>query len=196
MQRICVFLGSNPGTNPAYRDAAIGLGNELARRGLGLVYGGSSVGLMGILARTVLDHGGHVTGIIPESLKAREVAMAGLSEQHVVTSMHQRKAMMADLADGFIAMPGGFGTLEEFVEVLTWAQLGMHTKPCALLNTSGIYNGLLTFLDHLVEQGFVAAPHRGMVLVHDTPGMLLNMMENYQAPTLNKTALSLSLSQS
>jgi len=136
------------------------------------------------------------SGIIPESLKAREVAFEGLSEQHVVSSMHQRKALMAELSDGFIALPGGFGTLEEFVEVLTWAQLGMHKKPCALLNAAGIFNGLLSFFDNLVVQGFVAQPHRNMVLVHDDPAQLLDMMAAYQAPTLNKTALSLKLSQS
>lgn len=196
MNKICVFLGSNPGNNPAYLEVANTLGRELAARNIGLVYGGSSVGLMGALARSALQHGGHVTGIIPESLKAREVAFEGLSEQHVVSSMHQRKALMAELSDGFIALPGGFGTLEEFVEVLTWAQLGMHKKPCALLNAAGIFNGLLSFFDNLVVQGFVAQPHRNMVLVHDDPAQLLDMMAAYQAPTLNKTALSLKLSQS
>lgn len=196
MHKICVFLGSNPGQNPAYLAAAASLGAELAARGIGLVYGGSSVGLMGALARSVLTRGGHVTGVIPESLRAREVAFTDLQDLRVVGSMHQRKALMAELADGFIAMPGGLGTLEEFVEVLTWAQLGMHKKPCALLNTAGIFDGLLSLLDHLVDQGFVAQPHRDMVLVHDQAGPLLDLMRDYTPPTLDKTALSLRLSQS
>lgn len=196
MHKICVFLGSNPGHDPVYLDAAKALGRELAARGLGLVYGGSSVGLMGALARTVLDQGGHVTGVIPASLKAREVAFTDLPDLRVVDSMHQRKALMAELADGFIAMPGGLGTLEEFVEVLTWAQLGMHKKPCALLNTTGIFNGLLDLLDHLVGQGFIAQPHRDMVLVHDCPGPLLDLMRGYIPPTLDKAALSLALNLS
>lgn len=196
MRRVCVFLGSNPGHDPAYRQTATALGAELAARGLGLVYGGSGVGLMGALARSVLNHGGQVTGIIPESLKAREVAFEGLRDLRVVGSMHQRKALMAELADGFIAMPGGLGTLEEFVEVLTWAQLGMHKKPCALLNTAGIFDGLLDLLDHLVGQGFVAQPHRDMVLVHEQPAALLDMMRDYTPPTLDKTAMALRLDQS
>ncbi len=196
MHKICVFLGSNPGHNPVYSVAAETLGAELAERGIGLVYGGSGVGLMGVLARSVLTHGGHVTGVIPESLKAREVAFEGLPDLRVVGSMHQRKALMAELADGFIAMPGGLGTLEEFVEVLTWAQLGMHTKPCALLNTAGIFDGLLNLLDHLVGQGFVAQTHRDMVLVYDQPGPLLDLMRDYTPPTLDKTALALRLNQS
>lgn len=193
MHKICVFLGSNPGRDPVYLDAAKTLGRELATRGLGLIYGGSSVGLMGVLARTVLDQGGHVTGVIPASLKAREVAFTDLPDLRVVDSMHQRKALMAELADGFIAMPGGLGTLEEFVEVLTWAQLGMHAKPCALLNTAGIFTGLLDLLDHLVGQGFIAQAHRDMVQVHDRPGPLLDLMRAYTPPTLDKTALSLAL---
>jgi uncharacterized protein (TIGR00730 family) len=196
MHKICVFLGSNPGRDPVYLDAAKTLGRELATRGLGLIYGGSSVGLMGVLARTVLDQGGHVTGVIPASLKAREVAFTDLPDLRVVDSMHQRKALMAELADGFIAMPGGLGTLEEFVEVLTWAQLGMHAKPCALLNTAGIFTGLLDLLDHLVGQGFIAQAHRDMVQVHDRPGPLLDLMRTYTPPTLDKTALSLALNQS
>ncbi|NCD24902.1 MAG: TIGR00730 family Rossman fold protein [Deltaproteobacteria bacterium] len=196
MRRVCVFLGSNPGHDPAYRQTATALGAELAARGLGLVYGGSGVGLMGALARSVLDHGGQVTGIIPESLKAREVAFEGLRDLRVVGSMHQRKALMAELADGFIAMPGGLGTLEEFVEVLTWAQLGMHKKPCALLNTAGIFDGLLDLLDYLVGQGFVAQPHRDMILVHEQPAALLDMMRDYTPPTLDKTAMALRLDQS
>ncbi len=195
MHKICVFLGSNPGRDPVYLDAAKTLGRELATRGLGLIYGGSSVGLMGVLARTVLDQGGHVTGVIPASLKAREVAFTDLPDLRVVDSMHQRKALMAELADGFIAMPGGLGTLEEFVEVLTWAQLGMHAKPCALLNTAGIFTGLLDLLDHLVGQGFIAQAHRDMVQVHDRPGPLLDLMRTYTPPTLDKTALSLALNQ-
>lgn len=195
MQRICVFLGSNPGASPVYLEAAKTLGRNLVDRNIGLVYGGSSVGLMGALAKTVLEHGGHVTGVIPESLKAREIAFDALPDLRVVSSMHQRKALMAELADGFIAMPGGLGTLEEFVEMLTWAQLGLHKKPCALLNTAGIFDALLHLFDHFVQQGFVAGPHRDMVLVQDDPQLLLDMMCDYTPPTLDKTALARRLNQ-
>lgn len=196
MNRICVFLGSSPGRLPDFSEAAVRLGTELARRQIGLVYGGASVGLMGLLARTVMDAGGHVTGVIPEVLQAREQANHQLSELHIVQTMHQRKALMAELADGFIAMPGGYGTLEEFVEVLTWAQLNMHAKPCALLNTCGIFDGLLTFFDHITDQGFVARPHRDMVVVHDDPVRLIDLMTAYTPPTVDKRSLALSMSQS
>ena len=164
MKRICVFAGSNSGASPEYLVAAAELGRTLAVRQLGLVYGGARVGLMGALADAALGGGAHVIGVMPEALVAKEVAHRGLSELRVVSSMHERKAMMADLADGFVALPGGLGTLEEFFEVLTWAQLGLHGKPCGLLDIDGYFDGLLKFLDHSVGEGFVKAEHRRMIL--------------------------------
>ena len=148
IKRICVFTGSRHGSNPQYAEAAQQLGRELVRRNYSLVYGGGNVGLMKVIAEAVLDLGGHVTGVIPDSLVNKEVAHRGLSELRIVQSMHERKAMMAELSDGFIAMPGGIGTMEEFFEVLSWAQLGIHRKPCGLLNTGGYYDRLIAFLDH------------------------------------------------
>jgi uncharacterized protein (TIGR00730 family) len=186
MKRICVFAGSSPGSQEAYAAAARELGQALVRRQVALVYGGARVGLMGALADAVLAAGGHVTGVIPEALVAKEVAHAGLSDLRVVASMHERKAVMADLADGFIALPGGWGTLEEFFEVLTWGQLGLHRKPCGLLNVRGYFDGLLAFIDHSINERFVRRDNRSMVLVADAPDALLERFEHYVPPTVEK----------
>ena len=186
MKRLCVFCGSSPGADLAFASAARQLGALLADRGIGLVYGGASVGLMAEIANAAIAAQGEVIGVIPRSLVDREVAHRGLRDLRVVDSMHQRKAVMADLSDGFIAMPGGLGTLEEFFEVLTWAQLGMHTKPCGLLNIRGFYDKLLAFLDHAVDQRFIKPAHRATVIVADTPDALLAELESYRAPTSGK----------
>ena len=186
MNKICVFAGSSSGAHAQYAVAAQDLGRALVRRQAGLVYGGACVGLMGVLADAVLAAGGHVTGVIPESLVAKEVAHRGLSELRVVASMHERKAVMNDLADGFVALPGGWGTLEEFFEVLTWAQLGLHRKPCGLLNIHGFFDPLLSFLDHLVNERFVRPENRAMVLVSHEAEDLLQRLEDYAPPSVEK----------
>ena len=186
MPSVCVYCGSSPGKLPDYSAAATELGQELARRDLGLVYGGASVGLMGILADAVLNAGGRAVGVIPRSLAEKELAHQGLHELFVVTSMHERKAKMAELSDGFIALPGGWGTLEEIFEALTWAQLGFHDKPCGLLNVSGYYDHLGAFLDHAFEQNFVREAFRPMIMVDASPASLLDRFEAYQPPTVQK----------
>jgi uncharacterized protein (TIGR00730 family) len=186
MQRICVFCGSNPGANPQYTAAAQRIGAILAHRQLTLVYGGGNVGLMGVVANAVLDAGGEVIGVIPQALADLEVAHTGLPDLRIVGSMHERKALMADLSDGFIALPGGIGTLEEFCEVLTWAQLGMHVKPCGLINVEGYFDHLITFLDHAVRERFFRAEHRAMVLLEEDPDTLLNRFDAYRPPHLEK----------
>ena len=186
MKRVCVFTGSNGGSRGEYPSAARALGLTLAERGIGLVYGGARVGLMGVLADAALSAGGHVIGVMPQALIDKEVAHHGLSELRVVKSMHERKAMMADLADGFIAMPGGWGTLDEFFEILTWAQLGLHRKPCGLLNVHGYYDRLLGFVEHATAEGFLRPQHAAMVLVADTPPALLARMDGYEAPVVQK----------
>ncbi len=186
MKKVCVYCGSSAGSSDVYKDGAQSLAREMVKQKVDLVYGGASVGIMGIIADTVLAEGGDVTGIIPESLDAREISHQGLTELFVVDTMHDRKSGMARLSDGFIAMPGGLGTLEEIFEVLTWAQLGMHHKPCALLNIGGYFDGLVQFIDHAVEQGFVKPLHRGMLLVEENPEKLLTAMNNYRAPTVEK----------
>jgi uncharacterized protein (TIGR00730 family) len=179
VKRICVFAGSSSGARADYVDAAQELGQALVRRHVGLVYGGARVGLMGSLADAVLAAGRHATGVIPEALVAKEVAHEGLSELRVVTSMHARKATMADLADAFIALPGGWGTLEEFFEVLTWAQLGLHQKPCGLMNVSGFFDDLLAFIDHSIDERFVRRENRSIVIVASAPGPLLEQFDRY-----------------
>lgn len=179
MNRVCVFAGSSDGARPEYREAAQDLGRALVDRQLGLVYGGARLGLMGVLADAVLAAGGRVTGIIPEHLVAREVAHHGLSELHVVTSMHERKARMAAISDGFIALPGGLGTLEELFEVLTWAQLGLHGKPCGLLNVRGYFDGLLAHIDRSIAEGFVRSDSRRLLLVSGHADALLGQCEQY-----------------
>ena len=186
MKRVCVFAGSNKGIRPEYATAARELGRVLLEQGLGLVYGGGNVGLMGVLADTVMSGGGHAIGVMPEALVAKEVAHRGLSELRVVKSMHERKAMMAELSDGFVALPGGFGTLEEFFEVLTWAQLGMHRKPCALLNVQGYFDGMLTFIDHSAAERFARPEHCSMILVGDSAADLLGRMKSYAPPVVEK----------
>lgn len=196
LKRICVFCGSSPGRSPDYVRAAEELGILLAQRRIGLVFGGGKVGLMGRLAHAALDAGGEVIGVIPRFLYEKRVACAGLSELRVVETMHERKARMAQLADGFVALPGGLGTLEETFEALTWAQLGMHGKPCGLLDVAGFFAPLLRFLDHVSEQGFINASHRAMVLSAATPAGLLRQLENYQPVTADKAEWALGLGDS
>jgi uncharacterized protein (TIGR00730 family) len=184
--RVCVFAGSSPGRLPIYREAAVDLGVALVDGGMGLVYGGASVGLMGAVADAVLGRGGEVTGVIPRALVEREVAHTGLTDLRVVGSMHERKALMADLSDGFVALPGGIGTLEELFEVWTWAQLGLHGKPCGLLNVAGYYDGLSGFLDQMVAESFLKPEHRGMLVVERDPRMLLAAMRQYTPPAVRK----------
>ena len=186
MKRVAVFCGSSPGKRDVYGAAAQALGQALAGRGLGLVYGGGRVGLMGTLADAVLAGGGEVVGVIPTALSAKEIAHASLTEQHIVATMHERKALMADLADAFIALPGGFGTLDEFCEILTWAQLGLHRKPCGLLNTDGYFTPFLQFIHHAVAEGFVWPAHRDIVLVGDEPAALLDRLDGYEMPYVAK----------
>lgn len=186
MKRVCVFCGSSKGARPVYEEAARGLGKILVRRGLGLVYGGGNVGLMGVIADSVREEGGEVIGVIPESLAAKELAHQDLSDLIVVKSMHERKAMMADYADAFIAMPGGFGTFEEFCEIITWAQLGFHRKPCGLLNIDNYYTPMLALFDQAVTEKFVRPEHRPLVLESSDPEELLNMLEDYQPLYLEK----------
>ena len=165
LTRVCVFAGASAGILPTYREAAVALGRALVARGITVVYGAGGIGLMGVLADTVLAEHGRVIGVIPDALMKKEVVHPGLSDLRVVRSMHERKAMMADLADAFIALPGGWGTLEELFEVLTWAQLGLHQKPCGVLNAGGYFDGLLQFLDHAVSEGFVRSEQSRLVVV-------------------------------
>ena len=190
MKRVAVFCGSSDGARPAYADAARALGAELVRRGLGLVYGGGSVGLMGALADAVLAQGGEVIGVIPEPLAARELAHGSLTELRVVASMHERKATMASLADGFITLPGGLGTLEETLEILTWAQLGIHRKPVGVLNVAGYYDGLLRMLSHAVREGFVRPDYFALLLFADTPQEMLDRFAAWQPPALPRAWLA------
>jgi uncharacterized protein (TIGR00730 family) len=176
VKHICVFCGSSAGNDPRFLDLARRLGSLMAERGLGLVYGGATVGLMGAVADAALAGGGHVTGVIPSRLVERELAHHGLPDLRVVASMHERKALMADLADAFVALPGGIGTLEETFEVLTWAQLGLHHKPIGILDVAGYYAPLLGFLDHAVASRFVRSEHRGMLLVDEDPDRLLDRL--------------------
>jgi hypothetical protein len=182
MRRICVFTGSSPGARKTYAAAARKLGQVLVEQRCELVYGGANVGLMGVLADAVLEAGGRVVGVIPKGLVAWEVAHDGITELRVVASMHERKLVMSELADGIIALPGGLGTLEELFEMLTWAQLGLHGKPCGLLNVSGYYDKLLAFLDDSVAERFVAREHREMLLSEEDPQTLLARMSRYIPP--------------
>ncbi len=184
--RVCVFCGSSVGARPEYRVAAAAVGKLLGEKGLGLVYGGANVGLMGVLADAALAAGAEVIGVIPESLVAKEVAHRGLPDLRVVASMHERKALMADLADAFIALPGGFGTLEEFCEVLTWSQLGIHRKACGLLNTCGYYSGLLALLDHAVAERFLRPVNRNLVFDDTDPERLIDRVLSSDVPFVPK----------
>jgi len=186
IRKICVYCGSSPGKNPAYALAATVLAKELCKRGIGLVFGGGAVGVMGVVADSVLEAGGEAIGVIPKALAVKEVAHYGLSELHVVASMHERKAMMAELADGFIALPGGWGTLEEIFEMLTWAQLGFHEKPCGILNVEGYYDGLIGFLENSFEQAFVNPLYRPLLMKADEPAVLLDQFANYKPPKVRK----------
>ncbi|MEM1370265.1 MAG: TIGR00730 family Rossman fold protein [Cyanobacteria bacterium P01_H01_bin.15] len=193
INRFCVFCGSSLGSRPEYADAAVELGQVLLRREIGLVYGGASVGLMGKLAETILDGNGDVIGVIPSGLAEMEVADERLSNLRVVDSMHERKALMADLADAFIAMPGGLGTIEEIFEAITWAQLGIHEKPCGFLNIGGYYNHIINFLEGAVEEAFIRADHRSMVLVDTKSESLLEQFDRYKPPKIDKVNWVLSL---
>ena len=186
MRRVCVFSGSSPGADLAYRAAATDLGHRLADRGVELVFGGASVGLMGAVADAALEGGGHVIGVIPQSLVDREVAHAGLEDLRIVDSMHERKAVMAELADAFVALPGGVGTLEELFEVYTWNQLGLHAKPLGLFNVRGYFDGLARFLDHATAERFVTPQHRAMLLVSEDLGELLDGLAGWEAPAQPK----------
>lgn len=186
MRRVCVFSGSSPGRRPAYGSAAAALGSLLAREGIGLVYGGAAVGLMGTVADAARAAGGEVIGVIPRSLVEREVAHTDLDDLRVVGSMHERKALMAELSDAFVALPGGIGTLEELFEVWTWGQLGSHAKPCALLNVAGFYDRLLGFLDHVADEAFLKPVHRGMILVEENPQAVLDGIRRYEPPAVTK----------
>ena len=186
IKNICVYCGSSPGKNPAYTKVAKDLGYALCDQGIGLVYGGAAIGVMGAVADAVLESGGRAIGVIPKSLAVKEVAHGSLSELHVVASMHERKAMMAELSDGFIALPGGWGTLEEIFEILTWAQLGFHKKPCGLLNVEGYYNGLISFLENAFEQQFVSDQCRPMLMTANQPSALLEQFAAYEAPNVRK----------
>lgn len=186
MRSITVYCGSSLGARPAYRRAAEEMGTELARRGMVLVYGGGNVGLMGALAKAALDAGGKVIGVMPDFLVSKEIAHKGLTELHVVRSMHERKKVMAELGDGFIAMPGGFGTYEEWFEVLTWAQLGNHGKPCALLNVEHYFDPLLAMLRKGCDERFIRQEYMSMVINGQDPGKLLDAMERYSPPNVEK----------
>jgi uncharacterized protein (TIGR00730 family) len=188
VRRVCVYCGSSAGARPAYREAAQRLGRHLAEARVGLVYGGASVGLMGALADAALTAGGEVVGVIPQALVDREIAHPGVSDQRVVGSMHERKALMVELSDAFVALPGGAGTLDELFETFTWAQLGLHAKPLGLLDVAGYWTGLTTFLDHATAEGFVRAGHREMLLLEEDPGALLAALAAAVPPALSKWA--------
>jgi len=186
MQRLCVFCGSSHGNKPVYTEAARLTGIALARRSIALVYGGGQIGLMGVVADAALAAGGEVIGVIPDALATKELAHAGLTELRVVKSMHERKALMAELSDGFIALPGGFGTLDEFCEILTWAQLGLHAHPCGVLNVENYFDPLLAQLDLAVREGFLKSEHRALVLKAEQPDELIDAFEQFKAPKMKK----------
>ena len=186
VRRLCVFCGSSPGIRPAYMEAARALGRALHAAGLGLVYGGAHVGLMGAVADEILAAGGTAIGVIPRALEEREIAHRGLTELHVVETMHERKALMAKLSDGFVALPGGMGTLEELFEVLTWGQLGMHRKPIGLLDVGGYFEPLVAFFDRMVSEGFLRPEHRGLALVEREPEALIARLASHRPPAVTK----------
>ncbi len=186
IKTVCVFCGANPGKTPAYGDVARRFGEMLAREGIGLVYGGGSVGLMGVVANAARAGGSAVTGVIPYALLRRELGQAELGDLRIVNSMHERKALMASLADAFVALPGGIGTLEEIFEVVSWAQLGQHTKPCGFLNVDGYYDGLLSFIDHAVAEGFIKAQDKSLLVIERDPSAMLSAIRAYRAPTVQK----------
>ena len=184
MERICVFCGASPGARAEYAQATIELARVLAADGIGVVYGGGGVGLMGVLADAVLAEGGEIIGVIPRALVDREIAHRDVADMRVVGSMHERKALMAELADAFIALPGGLGTLEELFEVYTWAQLGLHRKPCALLNVEGYYDGIAGFLGDAVQERFLREEHREMLMVEREPQALIERLRDFEPDAL------------
>ncbi len=184
IKSICIYCGSSPGRLDAYGLAACALANALVSRNIKLVYGGAGIGLMGLVADQVLELGGEAIGVIPKALAHKEVAHKNLTELHVTESMHERKMLMAELSDGFIALPGGIGTLEELFEIWTWAQLGFHNKPCGLLNIEGYYDSLIGFLDHVLAEQFVKKEHHALLIVETNPDVLLDRYVNYQPPTV------------
>ncbi len=186
IKRICVFCGSSTGGDPAWRAAAAELGGLLAKRGIGLVFGGGSIGLMGVIADSVLAHGGEAIGVIPEMLAVREVAHDRLTKLHVVPGMHARKALMAELCDGFIAMPGGFGTYEELFEVITWAQLGIHEKPIGVLDVAGYFGPFRALVDGGVTSGFIRPEYRGLIVIETQPAALLDVMAAHEMPRVRR----------
>lgn len=196
MKRLCVFCGSSPGANPKYMKAAREIGHLLAGRCIGLVFGGGRVGIMGEIAKAVLDEGGEVIGVITKKLADRKVAFTEIPDLRIVPSMHERKALMMELSDGFIAIPGGLGTIEEFFEVLTWAQLGLHRKPCGLLNVCHYYKKLIRFLDYVADQKFIEPEHRSMILIDDDPEKLLKKFEIYKPPEVDKAKWALRMTES
>lgn len=186
LQRICVFCGSQVGARQEYTAAAVALGTLLAQSGIGLVYGGGKIGLMGVVADAALAAGGEVIGVIPERLMNRELGHGGVTDLRVVGSMHERKALMSELSDAFVALPGGYGTFEEFFEVVTWSQLGIQDKPCGLLNVDGYFDTLLALLDHAAAETFIRPQHRGLVLVDTDPAALLRQFGDFRAPRVEK----------
>jgi len=186
LRRICVFCGSSSGTRLVYQQAAQTVGRLLCRRGIELVYGGGKVGLMGTLANACLTEGGRVIGVIPQALADKELSHTGLTELRIVSSMHERKSVMADLSDAFVSLPGGFGTWEEFFEVLTWSQLGIQHKPCAVLNVNGYYDPLIAMADSALSEGFLRNVHRDLLLSDSDPERLLDRLSNYAVPTVDK----------
>lgn len=186
IKRVCVFCGSSPGTKPVYTQTAQAVGRILCQRGIELVYGGGNVGLMGAMADACLSDGGRVIGVIPQAMVDREVAHTGLTKLHIVTSMHERKALMADLSDAFVALPGGFGTWDEFCEVLTWSQLGIQRKACALLNINGYYDSFLQMTDLAVSEGFVRASNRELLIADTDPARLIDRLSSYSIPVAEK----------
>ncbi len=196
MKRLCVFCGSSRGARPNYAEAARALGRALVRRKIGLVYGGGRVGLMYEIARVVHESGGEVVGVIPRGMVDKELAYSELADLRVVGSMHERKALMAEISDGFIALPGGLGTIEEFFEILTWAQLGMHRKPCGFLNAVRYFDKLLGFLDQAVREQFIQPEHRTMILVDENPESLLTKFEEYEPPNVDMARWALDMTNS
>jgi uncharacterized protein (TIGR00730 family) len=193
MKRIAVFCGSSIGNDDDYTIAAKSLGSTLVENGLGLVFGGGAIGLMGIIARNVLKNGGEVVGVIPEALYKKQLALQELTDIRIVGSMHERKALIAELSDGFIAMPGGLGTIEEIFEVLTWTQLGIHTKPCGFLNVRNYFNHLINFLDHMRDQNFISEKHRSMIIIEENPEELLTKIKSYKHQDMDKSAWALDM---
>lgn len=186
MRTVCVFCGSSEGAREDYAAAARGLGRAMAGRGLKLVFGGGQVGLMGVVANAVMEAGGEAVGVMPKALLEKEIGHQRLTDLHVVGTMHERKALMAELSDAFVALPGGYGTFEEFLEVLTWAQLSLHEKPCGLLNVSGFYEPLISLFDRAVSEGFVRADHRSLALLEENPEKMLDLLENHNPPATEK----------